>query len=284
MPEGDTVLVAATRLHAALAGQRLTGTDFRVPAFATTDLSGQILVEVVPRGKHLLFRTDAGFTIHTHFRMDGRFHLRRPGERPPSRSRAHEIRLILRTERWVAYGTLLGIVEVLRTRDEPTVVGHLGPDVLGPDWDAVEAIRRFRADLARPIGEALIDQRVIAGPGNVYKSEVLFLRGVDPWTPVGEVRDLPAMVGLVKRVMEANRTTGAQVTTGDPRPGRSRWVYGRAGESCRRCGTIIRSGEQGPAAEERVTYWCPSCQPPPGRRVTGSGSNEPPPAGRTGGR
>jgi endonuclease-8 len=259
MPEGDTVLVAARRLHAALSGQRLVRTDVRVPSFATTDLSGQVLIEVAARGKHLLFRTSDGFTIHTHFRMDGRFDLRRPSESLPAKQ--HEIRLILETESWVAVGRRLGAVEVLRTADETSVVGHLGPDVLGEDWDPGEALRRLRAEPARPIGEALIDQRVMAGPGNIYKSEILFLRGVDPWTPVVEVSDLPALVGLTKRVMEANRSTGAQVTTGDRRRGRSHWVYGRAGEPCRRCGTPIRRAEQGRQLEERSTYWCPSCQP-----------------------
>jgi endonuclease-8 len=259
MPEGDTVLVAAARLHAALAGERMLRTDFRVPAFATTDLSGQVVKEVLARGKHLLLRTDAGLTIHTHFRMDGRWDLVRPVARIGGR--AHEIRCVLTTERWVAVGRRLPVVEVLPTAEEARIVGHLGPDVLGPDWDAEEAVRRLASRPERPIGEALIDQRVMAGPGNVYKSEVCFLRGVDPWAPAGEVRDLPALVALTKRVMEANRTTGAQVTTGDTRPGRSRWVYGRGGEPCRRCGTPIRRGEQGPDGEERVTYWCPSCQP-----------------------
>ncbi len=259
MPEGDTVLVACARLHAAMAGRVLTGTDVRVPAFATSDLSGQVLREVAARGKHLLFRTDAGFTIHTHFRMDGRFELRRPGQPPPGRM--HQIRLILRTEPWVAYGRLLGLLEIIRTDEEQATLGYLGPDVLGPDWDPEEALRRLSADPSRPIGEALLDQRVMAGPGNVYKSEILFLRGVDPWTRVGDVRDLPALVSLTKRVMEVNRTIGEQVTTGDPRRGRSRWVYGRRGEPCSRCGTPIRSAEQGRETEERITYWCPSCQP-----------------------
>ncbi len=259
MPEGDTVLVAAVRLHAALAGERLVRTDFRVPAFATTDLSGQVVREVVARGKHLLLRSDGGSTLHTHLRMDGRWELRHPQERLGGRQ--HEIRCVLITEPWTAIGRRLPVVGVLPTADEHTIVGHLGPDVLGADWDASEAVRRLAADPARPIGEALIDQRVMAGPGNVYRCEICFLRGIDPWTPVGTVPDLDAVVALTKRVMEANRTTGAQVTTGDTRPGRSRWVYGRAGEACRRCGTTILEADQGIPGEERVTYWCPSCQP-----------------------
>jgi endonuclease-8 len=262
MPEGDTVYVAAGRLHGALAGQRLQRTDFRVPRFATSDLSGQLVREVVPRGKHLLFRTDGEITLHTHFRMDGRWDLYRPGAR--LRWPAHEIRVVLETEPWAAVGTRLGIVELLRTADEEEVLGHLGPDVLGPDWDPREAVRRLRLRPDRPVGEALIDQSVMAGPGNVYKSEVLFLRGVNPWIPVGDVADVEALVALTHRAMDANRTTGAQVTTGDTRRGRGRWVYGRAGDACRRCGTRIRRADQGGAADERVTYWCPHCQPAPG--------------------
>src|SRR5262245_46384367 len=149
MPEGDTVLVACARLHTALAGHVLTKTDFRVPAFATTNLAGQVLREVAARGKHLLFRTDAGFTIHTHFRMDGRFELRRPAQRPPGRM--HQIRLVLRTEPWVAFGRLLGLLEVIRTDEERATLAYLGPDVLGPDWDPAEALRRLQAVPSRPI-------------------------------------------------------------------------------------------------------------------------------------
>ena len=265
MPEGDTVLVASRRLHAALAGQVILRSDFRVPAFATSDLSGQTLTEVVPRGKHLLFRTDGGITLHTHFRMEGTWELYRPGQR--WRGPLHAVRAVLETEPRVAVGVRLGIVELIHTSREDEVLGHLGPDVLGPDWDPGEVVRRLAAHPDRELGAAVIDQRVMAGPGNVYKSEVLFLRGLDPWMRVGDVADLPALVDLMKRLMEANRTTGAQVTTGDLRRGRSHWVYGRGGQLCRRCGTIVRrrvlgaGGEPGSETDARVTYWCPSCQP-----------------------
>lgn len=257
MPEGDTVHLAASRLHAALAGEVLTRTDFRVPRFATVDLSGETVQEVVARGKHLLFRFGHGHTLHTHFRMEGTWHLYRAGERwrgGPS----HEIRAIVETEPWAAVGWRLAIVELLPTGREKELLAYLGPDVLGPDWDADEVIARMGKDPARPIGEILLDQSVVAGPGNVYKSEICFLRGVHPETPVGEIADLRALVDLTKRLMEVNRTTGSQITTGDARPGRKQWVYGRGGQPCRRCGTLIeRRAEPG----ERVTYWCPSCQP-----------------------
>jgi endonuclease-8 len=263
VPEGDTVLVTAGRLHRALAGDRLTATDLRVPALATVDLSGRRVLEVAARGKHLLLRTDAGLTLHTHLEMDGRWDVRPPGR--GLGPRAHEVRVVLRTTSATAIGRRLPVVQLLRTREEDRVVGHLGPDVLGPDWDEAEVLRRMRAQPERAVGEAMIDQTVMAGPGNVYRCEVCFLSGVDPRTPVAAVRDLPALVRLTKRVMEANRRTGAQVTTGDPRPGRSRWVYGRGGEPCRRCGTLVVRSSQGPPGRERVTYRCPSCQPARGQ-------------------
>jgi endonuclease-8 len=258
LPEGDTVHMTAARLHRALAGQLLTATDFRVPRFATADLSGQRVVEVVARGKHLLLRTDGGVTLHSHLMMEGAWHLHRPGER--WRGPAFQARVVLTTERCFAVGFRLGICELVPTDREHEVVGHLGPDVLGPDWSLETAAANLRAEPDRPIGVALLDQRAIAGPGNIWKSEICFLRGVSPWTPVGEVDDLDGMLDLLKRMMEVNRTIGQQVTTGDPRRGRKHWVAERAGEPCRRCGTPIRRGEQGPRGMERVTYWCPRCQ------------------------
>jgi formamidopyrimidine-DNA glycosylase len=258
VPEGDTVFVAATRLHRALAGRTLTKTDFRVPAIATADLSGRELVEVASRGKHFLMRIQGGVTFHSHFKMDGEWHLYRHGVRP--RGAPHAIRAVLETDEWVAVGFHLAMTELVPTAEETRIVGHLGPDPL-TTWDPAEALRRLREHGDRPIGETLLDQTVIAGPGNVYKCEICFLRGVDPWTPVSEVPDHEGLVDLTARLMQANRKTGTQITTGDDRPGRQRWVYGRGGKPCRRCGTTIQRKAQSPGAE-RVTYWCPSCQPP----------------------
>jgi len=263
MPEGDTVLVTAGRLHRALAGARLTRTDLRVAAFATTDLSGQTLLEVGARGKHLLMRTDVGVTVHSHLKMEGAWELRRVGRSLPRP--AHEIRAVIATAEWAAVGLRLGILEVFPTADEAERLGHLGPDVLGPDWDPDEALRRLLRDPDRPIHEAVQDQRVMAGPGNVYANELCFLRGLHPSTPVGSVRDPDALVALTKRVMEVNRTLGRQVTTGDTRRGRANWVYGRRGEPCRRCGTPIRRLATN---EDRVRYWCPACQPAADRSQT----------------
>jgi endonuclease VIII len=257
MPEGDVVWLAAKRLREALAGRVLTRSDFRVPRFATTDLTGRSVVESVSLGKHLLLRVEGGLTVHTHLRMDGSWRVRAASDRVPA---SHGIRLILANDTWQAIGYQLGIVEVFRTSQEKQVTGHLGPDLLGPGWDPQEAVRRLRASPGRPAGEALLDQRNLAGVGNFFLTEMLFLRGVSPWRSVGEVEDLDALVELGRRLLDANKTRIDQVTTGDRTPGRRTWVYGRAGQLCRRCGTRIRRAEQGATGEERVRFWCPACQ------------------------
>lgn len=259
MPEGDTVHLAATRLHDALAGTFLVKTDFRVPRYATTDLSGHTVSAVIARGKHLLFRLDGDITIHTHFKMEGSWHLYRAGDR--WRGPDHQVRLVLATADRVAVGFRLAVVDVLATSAEDEVVGHLGPDPLGPDWDEEEAIARLSALPTAEIGTALLDQRVMAGPGNVYKCEICFLRGLHPSTPVREVPDLEGVVALTAKLMQANRTTGMQITTGDTRRGKMQWVYGRAGQPCLRCRTKIERADQPGYGGERVTFWCPTCQP-----------------------
>jgi endonuclease-8 len=257
VPEGDAVWRTARRLHEALAGRVLTRCDVRVPRFATANLTGQTVTEAISRGKHLLIRTDAGVTVHTHLRMDGSWRVRPASERVPG---DHRIRLILGNSTWQAVGYLLGIVEILPTAEEPATVGYLGPDLLGPDWDPAEAERRLRADPSRPVGEALLDQRNLAGIGNIFATEMLFLRGLSPWRPVGEVSDLRALVELGQRLLDANKERAGIITTGVARRGEETWVYGRAGRPCRRCGTPIRRTEQGAAGEERLRFWCPACQ------------------------
>lgn len=254
MPEGDTVHLAATRLHAALAGKVLTRTEFRVPRYATVDLSGRRVDGVVSHGKHLLMRISDGTTVHSHFRMEGSWHLYRAGE--AWRGPGWQVRALLVTEPWTAVGFRLAMLDIVPTARESELVGHLGPDPLRGDWDPQEALRRLLADPQRSVSEALLDQRVIAGIGNIYRCELCFLRGLHPTMPVGALRDPAALVQLTKRVFEANRAIGSQVTTGDPRAGQSQYVYGRVGEPCRRCRTpIARDGEG-----DRVTFWCPRCQ------------------------
>ena len=257
MPEGDTVWLTARRLHEALAGRVLTRSDVRVPRYATTDLSGRVVTGCVARGKHLLTRVAGGVTVHTHLRMDGSWRIRPAADRiAPS----HRIRLILANDTWQAVGYQLGVVEILPTARESSAVGHLGPDLLGPDWDPAEAARRLASQPARPVGEALLDQRNLAGIGNLYKAETLFLHGIDPCRPAGAVADLGALASTAQRLLDANKERAGQVTTGSLRRGEETWVYGRAGRPCRRCGTPVRSAEQGSDAGERITYWCPGCQ------------------------
>ena len=254
----------ARRLHAALAGRTLTVADLRWPSLATLDLTGCTVVEAVSRGKHLLVRLDSGLTVHSHLRMDGSWRVQPTGPRPPGGPGAGWIRAVLGNPSWTAVGYRLGMLDVLATTDEGRVVGHLGPDLLGPDWDAGRAQRNLLADPGRPLGEALLDQRVLAGIGTFYLAETCFLRGVSPWTRVGDVPDPAALIDLAHRLLAANSTRTVQATTGDTRRGRTEWVHGRAGRPCRRCGTTIRSGAVGTAPTDRVTYWCPRCQPGPG--------------------
>jgi endonuclease-8 len=262
MPEGDTVHLAAQRLHAALAGRRLTRGELRVPQLATADLAGREVTEVAARGKHLLTRLSGDLTLHTHFRMEGSFRMFRPGSRW-SGGPSHQIRVVLANEEWVAVGYRLPVVELLATGDEDRVVGHLGPDVLGTDWDQAVAISNLRRDPTAEIGTALLDQRNLAGLGNLYRTEALFLRGVSPWTTTGDVTDLDALVTLGRRLMLANRDRWEQTTTGRTSRSESHHVFERQGRPCRRCGTAIRSARQGDAGRDRITYWCPTCQPGP---------------------
>lgn len=300
MPEGDSIWRAAAELHSALAGQTLVSSDFRVPRFATLDLAGWTVSEVVPRGKHLLMRllepaaspdaagsaaaspdeassaaagsADAGrprraLTIHSHLKMEGSWQVYAPGGR--WRKPGHTARCVLRTATADVVGFSLGILEVIPTPDENRVVGHLGPDLLGLDWDAEEAVRRLRAAPDTPIGVALLDQRNLAGIGNIYRCEACFLAGVHPAAPVSAVKDLAAMLTEAKGLLEANLGPGRRMTRGTAFPGvrgiprSSYWVYGREHQPCLRCGTPIRRGLLGPASglEDRTIYFCPKCQP-----------------------
>jgi endonuclease-8 len=260
MPEGDTVWNTARVLERALVADVLTGSDFRVPQLATTRLEGWTVAGSGSRGKHLLLRLtrpgEAPRTLHSHLRMDGAWRAYAPGERWGGRP-SHLIRVVLRTARSVAVGYHLHDVALIPTADEDRLVGHLGPDLLGPDWDPAEAVRRISARPGVSIAEALLDQRNLAGIGNLYKAETLFLRGVWPWTPVAQVGDLTAMVELAQKLVASNRGRWTQTTTGSLRRGTTSYVYGRRAQPCRRCGTAIEKA----GSDERITYWCPRCQP-----------------------
>lgn len=256
MPEGDTVYRAAQRLDAALAGAEVTRFDLRVPRVATADLRGERVHGCAARGKHLLLRIGE-FTLHSHLRMDGAWFVYRPGER--WRHPAFRVQAIVGTSRAEAVGVDLSEVDLVPTRDEHLLIAHLGPDPLAGDWDPAEAARRVAAD-PRAIHVALLDQRNVAGFGNEYAAELLFLRGILPTAPASEV-DAAALIDLGARTIRANRDRADRTFTGVSRRGQNTWVYGRAGKPCRRCGTLILRGEIGAdPTRERVTFWCPRCQ------------------------
>lgn len=260
MPEGDTVHRAARRLDRALSGHVLEEADFRVPQLATVDLRGGTVLRTVSRGKHLLTRIEAEqpWTLHTHLKMEGAWHVHPRGER--WRRPAAQARVVLGTATTTAVGFALGVVELVPRHAEQELLAHLGPDLLGPDWDEAEAVRRLAADPGRPLAEALLDQRNLAGIGNMYAAELCFLTGVDPTTPVGAVADLTRLVRRAQQVLDANKDRAIQSTTGDLRPSERTWVYRRDRAGCRRCGGPVHVGSSGPAGRERATYWCPRCQ------------------------
>ncbi len=266
MPEGDTIARTADVLRAALVGGRVTAARAQPqPGMRTVpDLSrlvGATVTSVEPRGKHLLIAFDAGVTLRTHLRMRGSWHRYRPGE--PWRRPARAASVVLETASSVAVAFSTPIVELLTDSElrRSPVLGGLGPDLLAADFDADEALRRLRALGTEELGNALLDQRAVAGIGNVYKSEVPFIERLDPWAPVAAITDdeLRATLATARRLMRINTRGGARVTTGSPVRGQGLHVYGRVGRQCRRCGTPIRSGRQGPLA--RLTFWCPRCQP-----------------------
>ncbi|KFF60461.1 DNA glycosylase [Cryobacterium sp. MLB-32] len=258
MPEGDTVYREAHALDAALSGTVIVGCDIRVPEFATVDLTGETVRVVASRGKHLLMRTDS-VSVHSHLKMEGSWHLYRPGtawQRP-----AFQARIVLRTADWTAVGFDLGVLELMPLATEAAELGYLGPDLLGADWDAAEAVRRLTERPEVPVAVALADQRNLAGLGNVYVNELCFLRGLLPTRPTGEVADVPALVSLAHRLIMANRDRVERTTTGNTRRGARLWVYSRNAQPCRRCGARIRRSQIGRTELElRDTYWCPRCQ------------------------
>jgi endonuclease-8 len=249
MPEGDTVFRTAEVLRGALLGKTLTRCDVRVPRYATVDLTGQVVDEVISRGKHLFIRVGAA-SIHSHLKMDGSWQV------GSVRAPQHTMRIILETKDSRAVGVDLGVLEILDRDHDTEAVAHLGPDLLGDDWSAQTAAAHLGTDPDRALAETLLDQRVMAGVGNVYANELCFIVGLRPTTPVGEVNDPLRLATRAQQMLWANRSRLNRTTTGDTRRGRELWVYGRARQPCRRCGTPIATDSSG----DRVTYWCPCCQ------------------------
>ena len=252
MPEGDTVWLTAANLRDGLVGKALTRCDVRVPRFAAADLTGHTVDEVLSRGKHLFIRVGPA-SIHSHLKMDGSWRI---SAYRRVRENDHRVRIILEAGDVQAAGLELGQLEILDRDDDMSAVAHLGPDLLGGDWDPETAAANLTADPDRPVAAALLDQRVMAGVGNVYCNELCFVFGLLPTAPVARVAVPARLVSRAHDMLMANRSRWNRTTTGDRRHGNELWVYGRTGKPCRRCGTLIESDTGG----ERVSYWCPRCQ------------------------
>lgn len=254
MPEGDTVYRTANKLREALQGKTLTRCDVRVPRYAAVDLSGEVVDEVLSRGKHLFIRVGMA-SIHSHLKMDGAWLVGGQIRRVP----AYKVRILLATADQRAAGVDLGVLEVLERDRDHEAVDHLGPDLLG-DWDLDTAAANLTADPARPVSQALLDQRVMAGVGNVYANELCFLFGLRPSAPVSRIKDPRRMADRAQKMLWQNRNRVNRTTTGDTRPGNDLWIYGRVGRPCRRCGTRVESDRDHVTGTDRISFWCPTCQ------------------------
>jgi endonuclease-8 len=266
MPEGDTIYRAARTLNTALAGRLVTRFETALPQLARVDdespVAGRTIERVISSGKNLIIDFSGDLHLHTHMRMSGSWHIYKPGER--WQKRRDDMRVVIETEAWVAVAFNVPIAEFhdarsLERRDD---LRRIGPDFLAETFDEDEALRRIRERSDRPIAEVLLNQRVVSGVGNEYKSEVLFMTRVDPFKSVGELDDdtLRRILRTARKVLLANvaKRSAARVTTFSLDPRQSQYVYGRAGKPCRRCGTPIEMKRQGQDA--RVTFWCAKCQ------------------------
>jgi len=285
MPEGDTIHRAARTLHTALAGQRVERFESVFAHLARIDadtpIAGRVIERVDARGKHLLVWLEGGLVLRTHMRMHGSWHIYRPGERW-QRPR-HDMRIVITTAPYVAVAFGVPVAEFVEAealeREGP--VAELGPDPLSDGFDAAAAVARLQARGDLAIADALLDQRAIAGIGNVFKSEILFAARVSPFAPVGALgaETLARIVAVAGRQMRANlgeassaAAAGGRRTTNRLDPTARLWVYSRRGLPCRRCGTPIQRAKQGPDA--RSTYWCERCQPSAGSGLKTQGSGQ----------
>ena len=269
MPEGDTVRRTAARLDQALAGADLVRAELRWADLGAVDLTGRRVLGVAAYGKHLLTRLGPGNdepaqTLHSHLRMDGSWRIQATGSRSWPAAADHRVRAVLAGPQWTAVGLLLGMLELVRTDAEDTLLGHLGPDIMADDWAVgrPEALRRIAADPDRHIGAALLDQTNVAGIGTFYMAEALFAQRVSPWVAVGSV-DLPAVLDTARRQLLTGVRHAAPTTTGETAKGRTSYVHARSGRPCRRCGGTVRVAPVGEPPRDRTAFYCPSCQPGP---------------------
>lgn len=273
MPEGDTIFRAARTLQRALGGKCVTGFESVFPHLTRihedAPITGRTVTSVSASGKHQLMAFSGDLILRTHMRMNGSWHIYRPGE-AWQRSR-RDMRIIVSTADFVAVGFSIPVAEWIRGREisRHAELGKLGPDLLAEQFDEEEATRRVRERADTAIADVLLNQRVMAGIGNVYKSEVLFACRVDPFALVGTLTDeqVSCMVTTARKFLRANVSEGLAAmttylgfrkTTRRDDPSERLWVYGRVGDPCRRCSTPIRIAKQG--LDARLTYWCPACQ------------------------
>ena len=278
MPEGDTIFRTARSLSRALAGQPLTGFRSVFPTLTRfhdqTPLTGQLITRVDARGKWLLMHFSGGLTLATHMLMNGSWHIYRPGQ-PWQKPRSH-MRIILENANYLAVGFKVPVAQ-MHTAQSLARDARIPPpalDVLSADFDAQTTVRRILARANEAIGDVLLDQQVLAGVGNVFKSEICFVTGIHPFAPVAALapEQIHSVVAAAHRLVAANVLEDSadlivtyrgqqRRTTHASNPGESLWIYGRYGEPCRRCGEPVRRRLQGPDA--RVTFWCPRCQTMP---------------------
>jgi len=275
MPEGDTIFRTARTLHRALTGQRITRFETVLPHLARVDVDspvvGRTVESVEASGKWLLVRFSSDLILLTHMLMSGSWHIYRPGERW-QRARIH-MRIVLHTEPILAVAFNVQVAEFhsATSLERRPGLSSLGPSLLASEFDGPEAVARLRAHPHLEIGTALMTQSLLAGVGNVYKSEVCFAAGVHPFRVVRSLSDaeLTLLANTARQLLQANVADlandsivtyrGFRRTIGRSNPEERLWVYDRAGQACRRCATPVESYRQGPDA--RTTYWCPRCQP-----------------------
>jgi endonuclease-8 len=272
MPEGDSIFRAARALHRAMAGRIVTHFESAYPALTRVaedhPIEGRTIESVTSRGKHLLITFSGDLVLHTHMRMNGSWHLYPTGarwQRP-----ARDMRVVVGTEKAVAVGFNIPIAELLTSRDiaRHKDLSALGPDLLAGEFDASEVIRRIRERGRDAIGDLLLNQRVVSGIGNIFKSEILFLARVDPFTPAASLSDdvLDRILTIAREQLAANVMTRTQTlstatgirTTRSLDPSAKLWAYGRGGKPCRNCGSPIQARKTG--VDARITYWCAQCQ------------------------
>ena len=304
MPEGDIVARVARRLNEVTAGQVLTRGELRWPTLGDVDLTGARVTEHASVGKHLLTRLEDGRTLRTHLRMEGYWRIHetpaapsiRTGRRTPEPAASPDVRCVLATTRFTCVAHRLGMMDLVPTRREHELIGHLGPDLLDPALDVPAAAARILAQGPRPIGEVLLDQRVVCGVGTIYLAETLWRLGIHPWTPAGSLGGRAGDVVATASALLARSVAAPYPTaTGHPPPGtgatdapgagtgtgtvpgrggrpapargapegQPTYVHGHSGRACPRCGDAVVVRLIGPPAQQRPAYFCPTCQPRP---------------------